>query len=174
MLLFNHLLGWRMSSAQWSSFLSHTSNINDLLESLDGVLKYWLNGLHDTESSFHIVNLWLHSFDGLHLSSNLNEWLSIIKSLKDSGGKSFLDVLDGSGLCNGGITITSSFGWEGWSKGWFKVDEELIFVHVWELAGSSSGDKEWEFHLKCDKFYYYKLFIINFYRTVFIIKFNEL
>merc|ERR1712072_294012 len=90
-----------------SSFLAHSSYVNDLLEGLDGVFKDWLYGLHDTKSSFHIVNLWLHSFDGFHLSGNFNEWLSIIESLKDSGGKSFLDVLDGSGLGNGGITISS-------------------------------------------------------------------
>jgi len=80
------------------------------LEGLDGVLKDWLDGLHDTKSSFHIVDLWLHSFDGLHLSGDLNEWLSIIESLQDSGSKGFLDVLDGSGLSNGGITISSRFG----------------------------------------------------------------
>ena len=33
------------------SFLAHTSDIDDLLEGLDGVLEDWLNGLHDTESS---------------------------------------------------------------------------------------------------------------------------
>merc|ERR1712091_596844 len=88
------------------SLLSHSSDINDLLEGLDGVLEDWLDGLHDTESSFHIVDLWLHSFDGFHLSGNFNEWLSIIESLEDSGGKSFLDVLDGSGLGNGGVTIS--------------------------------------------------------------------
>merc|ERR1712178_98468 len=87
------------------SFLSHSSDINDLLEGLDGVLEDWLNGLHDTESSLHIVDLWLHTFDGLHLSSDLNEWLSVIESLEDSGGKGFLDVLDGSGLGNGGINL---------------------------------------------------------------------
>merc|ERR1719335_1255392 len=38
-------------------------------------------------SSLHIVNLWLHSFDGFHFSSNFYEWLSIIESLEDSGGK---------------------------------------------------------------------------------------
>ena len=27
----------------------------------------WLDGLHDTESSLHIVDLWLHSFDCLRL-----------------------------------------------------------------------------------------------------------
>ena len=89
-----------------SSFLSHTSDINNLLEGLDGVLKYWLDGLHDTKSSLHIVNLWLHALDGLHLSGNLNEWLSIIKSLQDSSGKSFLDVLDGSSFGNSGISIS--------------------------------------------------------------------
>jgi hypothetical protein len=80
------------------------------LEGLDGVLEYWFDRLHDTESSFHIVNLWLHTFDGLHLSGNFNEWLSIIESLKDSSGKGLLDVLDSGGLGNGGITISSGFG----------------------------------------------------------------
>ena len=92
-----------------SSFLAHTSDINDLLEGLDGVLEDWFDGLHDTKSSFHIVDLWLHSFDGLHLSGNFNEWLSIIESLEDSGGEGLLDVLDGGGLGNGGISISSGF-----------------------------------------------------------------
>merc|ERR1719229_1211426 len=100
----------RWSSHWRSSLLAHSSDIDDLLEGLDGVLKDWLDGLHDTKSSFHIVDLWLHSFDGFHLSSNFNEWLSIIESLKDSGGKSFLDVLNGGGLGNGGVTITSGLG----------------------------------------------------------------
>ena len=69
------------------SFLAHSSDINDLLEGLDGVLKDWLDGLHDSESSLHIVDLWLHAFDGLHLSGDLNEGLSIIKSLEDSSGE---------------------------------------------------------------------------------------
>ena len=89
------------------SLLSHSSDIDDLLEGLDGVLEYWLYGLHDTKSSFHIVDLWLHSFDGFHLSGNFDEWLSVIESLQDSGSKSFLDILDGSGLGNSGITISS-------------------------------------------------------------------
>merc|ERR1712144_122831 len=91
------------------SFLAHSSDINDLLEGLDGVLENWLNGLHDTESSLHIIDLWLHALNGLHFSGNLNEWLSIIESLEDSGGKSFLDVLDGSGLGNSGVSISSGF-----------------------------------------------------------------
>merc|ERR1711907_7247 len=103
-----YIMRW---SSHWRcSLLSHSSDINDLLEGLDGVLKDWLDGLHDTRSSFHIIDLWLHALDGLHLSGNLNEWLSIIESLEDSGGKSFLDVLDGGGLGNGGITITSGLG----------------------------------------------------------------
>merc|ERR1712036_118015 len=92
------------------SFLSHSSDINDLLEGLDGVLEDWLDRLHDSESSLHIINLWLHSLDGLHLSGDLNEWLSVIESLEDSGGKSLLDVLDGSGLGDGGVGITSGLG----------------------------------------------------------------
>ena len=80
------------------------------MEGLDGVLKDWLDGLHDTESSLHIVDLWLHSLDGLHLSGDLNEWLSIIESLEDSSGKGLLDVLDGSGLGNSGIGVAASLG----------------------------------------------------------------
>ena len=94
------------------SFLSHSSDINDLLEGLDGVLEDWLDGLHDTESSLHIVDLWLHALDGLHLSGDLNKGLSIIKSLEDSGGECLLDVLDGSGLGNSGVSITSGLGIE--------------------------------------------------------------
>merc|ERR1719247_1686430 len=104
---------WEAIGGSWQrrcSFLAHSSNINDLLEGLDGVLENWLNGLHDTESSLHIIDLWLHALNGLHFSGNLNEWLSVIESLEDSGGKSFLDVLDGSGLGNGGITISSGLG----------------------------------------------------------------
>ena len=92
------------------SFLSHSSDIDDLLEGLDGVLEDWLDGLHDTESSLHIVDLWLHAFDGLHLSGDLNEWLSVIESLEDSSGKGLLDVLDGGGLGNGGVSISSGLG----------------------------------------------------------------
>ena len=89
------------------SFLTHSSNVNDLLEGLDGVLKNWLDRLHDTKSSLHIVDLWLHSLDGFHLPGNFDKWLSIIKSLQNSGSKSFLDVLDGGSFGNGGIGISS-------------------------------------------------------------------
>merc|ERR1719263_2223358 len=111
------------------SLLAHTSDINDLLEGLDGVFEDWFDGLHDTKSSFHIVNLWLHAFDGLHVSGNFNEWLSIIESLKDSGSKSFLDVLDGSGLGNGGVSISLSFGSEGGVKFRLEGYKELVFIH---------------------------------------------
>ena len=74
------------------SFLTHSSDIDDLLEGLDGVLEDWLNRLHDTKSSLHIVDLWLHSLDGLHLSGDLNEWLSIIESLQDSGGNGLIQL----------------------------------------------------------------------------------
>merc|ERR1711896_129287 len=74
------------------SFLAHSSDIDDLLEGLDGVLEDWLDRLHDTESSLHIVDLWLHALDGLHLSGDLDEWLSVIESLEDSSGKGLLDV----------------------------------------------------------------------------------
>ena len=90
------------------SFLAHTSDIDDLLEGLDGVLEDWLDGLHDAESSLHIVNLWLHALDGLHLPGDLHEGLSIVESLENSSSKSFLDVLDSSSLCNCGVSITLS------------------------------------------------------------------
>ena len=94
------------------SLLAHASDIDDLLEGLDGVLKDWLDGLHDSESSLHVVDLWLHALDGLHLSGDLNKGLSIIESLEDSGGKGLLDVLNGSGLSNGGVSVTSGLGLE--------------------------------------------------------------
>jgi hypothetical protein len=130
------------------SFLAHSSDINDLLEGLDGVLEDWLDGLHDTESSLHIVDLWLHALDGLHLSGNFNKGLSIIKSLEDSGGKGLLDVLDGSGLGDGGVTITSGLGSLGGREGGGELGEELIFVHGLEVDGGDGGDgsKGEEFH----------------------------
>ena len=130
------------------SFLAHTSDIDDLLEGLDGVLEDWLNRLHDTESSLHIVNLWLHAFDGLHLSGDLNEWLSIIESLEDSGGEGLLDVLDGSGLGNGGVTITSGLGSLSGGEGGLEVDEEVILGHGIVLVGGDGGNggKGEEFH----------------------------
>jgi hypothetical protein len=91
------------------SLLSHSSNIDNFLESLDSIFKDWFNRLHDTESSFHIINLWLHSFNSFHLSGNFNEWLSIIESLQDSGSQCFLDVLDGSGFGNSGIIDSVGF-----------------------------------------------------------------
>ena len=146
------------------SLLAHSSDINDLLEGLDGVLEDWLDGLHDTESSLHIVDLWLHAFDGLHLSGDLNEWLSIIESLEDSGGEGLLDVLDGSGLGNGGITITSGLGGEGGGEGRLKVDKELILVHGVVLVGRDGGDggKGEEFHGKS------KVLIIKNYQLIII------
>merc|ERR1712007_204085 len=113
----------------WCSFLAHSSDIDDLLEGLDGVLEDWLDGLHDTESSLHIVDLWLHALDGFHFSGDLNEWLSIIESLEDSGGEGFLDVLDGGGLGNSGVSVTSGLGVESGGEGGGEVDEEFIFVH---------------------------------------------
>ena len=131
------------------SFLAHSSDIDDLLEGLDGVLEDWLNRLHDTESSLHIVDLWLHTLDGLHLSGDLNEWLSVIESLEDSGGEGLLDVLDGGGLGNGGISITSGLAGEGGVEVGLEGDEEVIFVHGLELVGGGNSDKGGgEFHFK--------------------------
>merc|ERR1719361_1740453 len=101
-----HLFHFRVGSN--CSFLTHSSDIDDLLEGLDGVLENWLNRLHDTESSLHIVNLWPHSLDGLHLSGDLNEWFS----------------------------ITAGLGGESGGEGGLEVDEELILIHVVEFVGS--------------------------------------
>jgi len=60
------------------SFLSHASDIDDLLEGLDGVLEHWLHRLHDTESSLHIVNLRLHALDGFHFSCDFDQRLAIV------------------------------------------------------------------------------------------------
>ena len=128
------------------SFLAHSSDIDDLLEGLDGVLEDWLDGLHDTESSLHIVDLWLHAFDGLHLSGDLNEWLSIIKSLKDSSGEGLLDVLNGSGLGNGGISVSHGLGSLGRDEGGGKLGEELVLTHEVVLVGSNGGSEKGEFH----------------------------
>jgi hypothetical protein len=116
------------------SFLTHSSDIDDLLEGLDGVLEDWLNRLHDTKSSLHIVDLWLHTFDGLHLSSDLNEWLSVIESLEDSSGKGFLDVLDGSGLGNSGGLVVSSLSIEGGVESSLEVGDESGVRHGFELS----------------------------------------
>merc|ERR1711977_496914 len=92
------------------SFLAHASDINDLLEGLDGVLEDGLDRLHDTKSALHVVDLGLHALDGLHLSGNLDEGLTVIKSLKDSSGQGFLNVFNGSSLSNGGVSVTSGLG----------------------------------------------------------------
>ena len=131
------------------SFLSHSSDINDFLEGLDGVLEDWLDRLHDTESSLHIVNLWLHAFNGLHFSGNFNEWLSIIESLEDSSGKRFLDVFDSGGLGNGGITISSGLGFLSRAEVGCKLGQKLVLVHVFERDSLGSGDESnGEFHFK--------------------------
>jgi len=73
--------------------------------------------------------------------------LSIIKSLEDSGGESLLDVLDGGGLGNGGIGITSGLAGESGVEVGLEGDEEIIFVHGLELVGGDNGDKGGVFHL---------------------------
>merc|ERR1711998_646293 len=121
------------------SFLSHTSDIDDLLEGLDSILKDWFDRLHNTKSSFHIINLWLHTLNSLHLSSDLNKWLSIIKSLEDSSGECLLDVLNGSGLGDGGGLIVSGLGLEGGVEGGSKGGDELGVRH--SLEGSLLVDE---------------------------------
>ena len=141
-----HFDSFQSTLGKSCSFLTHSSDIDDLLEGLDGVLENWLNRLHDTESSLHIVDLWLHALDGLHLSGDLNEWLSVIESLEDSSGKSLLDVLDGSGLGNGGIGITSGLGGEGGGEGGLEVDKEVVLVHGVVSVGGDGDGEAGEFH----------------------------
>merc|ERR1711918_5490 len=69
-------------------------------------------------------------------------------SLLNSSGKSLLDVLDGSGLGNGGIGITSGLGGESGGEGGLEVDEEVVLVHGLVSVGSDGGDEcGGEFHL---------------------------
>merc|ERR1712064_61826 len=99
-------------------------------------------------SLLSIFDLWLHALDGLHLSGDLNEWLSIIESLEDSSGEGLLDVLDGGGLGNGGVGITSGLGSLGGGEVGGELSEELILVHVLEVDGGNGGNKGGgEFHL---------------------------
>ena len=115
------------------SLLSHSADINDLLEGLDGVLEDGLDGLHDTESSLHIIDLGLHAFDGLHLSGNFNEGLSVIESLQDSCSEGFLDVLNGSSLGNSGIIDSMGFWIESWGEFDLELGKKSIICHsfVW-------------------------------------------
>jgi len=75
------------------------------LEGLDSVLKDWLDRLHDTKSSLHIIDLWLHTFDGLHLSGDFNKRLSVIESLQNSSSQSLLDILNSCSLGNSSVSI---------------------------------------------------------------------
>jgi len=74
--------------------------------------------------------------------------LSIIESLEDSGGEGLLDVLDGGGLGNGGISITSGLAGESRVEVGLEGDEEVIFVHGLELVGGNDGDESGVFHFK--------------------------
>ena len=60
------------------SLLSHASDIDDFLKGLDGVLEDGLHGLHNAESSFHVIDLWLHSFNRFHFSRDLDQWLTVV------------------------------------------------------------------------------------------------
>jgi hypothetical protein len=70
-----------------------------------------------------------------------------IETLEDSSSKGFLNVLDGSGVGNVGITISSGLGtfggdvgvvmwdisWlilEAWGIGWFSVDNKFIMLSL--------------------------------------------
>ena len=110
------------------------------MEGLDGVFKNWFYRLHDSESSFHIINLWLHSFDGLHLSGNFYEWLTVIKSLEDSCSEGFLDILNSSGFRNSRCFIISSFGSESRLKGRLKVRDKFSLAHGVQFSHIISGN----------------------------------
>jgi hypothetical protein len=129
------------------SLLAHAADIDDLLEGLDGVLEDGLDGLHDTEAALHIVDLGLHALDGLHLAGDLNEGLAVIESLEDSGGEGLLDVLDGSGLGNGGIGITTGLAGESGAEGGLEVDKEVVLVHGVVSVGGNNGNDGSELHL---------------------------
>merc|ERR1719486_893315 len=86
-----------------------------------------------------------YALDGLHLSGDLNKGLSIIESLEDSSGEGFLDVLDGGGLGNGGITISSGLGHLGAGEVGSELGEELIIGHM-VVSVSSDGGDQGEFH----------------------------
>merc|ERR1712238_547322 len=59
-----------------------------------------------------------------------------------------LDVLDGGGLGNGGVGITSGLGSLGGGEVGGELSKELILVHVLEVDGGDGGDKGGgEFHL---------------------------
>merc|ERR1712146_477780 len=62
-------------------------------------------------------------------------------SLLRMGGESLLDVLDGSGLGDGGISITTGLGGEGAVEGGLKGDKEVVLVHlVVHVGGDSDGE----------------------------------
>jgi len=124
------------------SLLAHAADIDDLLEGLDGVLEDGLDGLHDTEAALHVVDLGLHALDGLHLAGDLDEGLSVIESLEDAGGKGLLDVLDGGGLGDGGVSITAGLGGEGAVEGGLEGDKEVVLVHVLVLVGGDGDGSE--------------------------------
>lgn len=89
---------------------SHASHINHFLQSLDGILEYRFDGLHDPKSALHIVDLGLHSFNCLHLASYLDKGLTVVQSLENSSSEGFLDIFDGSGLCHSRVSVSSHLG----------------------------------------------------------------
>jgi len=113
----------------YKGLLTHASHINNLLEGLNSILQNWLNRLHNTKSSFHVVNLWLHSLNGFHFSGNFNKGLSIVKSLQDSSSQSFLNILDCGGLSNSSGLIVSRFELESGLKSGFEGVDELGIRH---------------------------------------------
>ena len=100
---------FELSTYLEESFSSHSANIYNLLQSLNSIFKNWFDRLHNTKSTFHIIDLRLHSLNSFHFTSNFNERLTIIKSLKDSCSKCFLNIFNGSSLCDSSSDIIFSF-----------------------------------------------------------------
>ena len=105
-----------------------------MLKGFDSVLEHWLHRLHDTESSLHIVDLWLHSLDGFHFSGDLHKWLTVVKSLEDSGGEGLLDILDSGSFGHSSGGIVSGLGSQSGVQGGSQGGNELRFRESGELS----------------------------------------
>ena len=79
---------------------------------------------------------------------DLDEGLAIIESLEDAGGEGLLDALDGGGLSDGGMSITTSLGALGAGEGGLEGDKEVVLVHGLVLVGGDGDGSKGELHLK--------------------------
>jgi hypothetical protein len=68
-----HDTGWSQVKSSWRggcgvfTHFKPMSRTSTTFYGLDGVLKDWLDGLHDVEAALHVVDLGLLVLDGLHL-----------------------------------------------------------------------------------------------------------